>query len=309
MVTPWTQFAGDNFSQNLLTAIAFVPGSQETIFREINSSLPVNAGWNTCCNQKNLHLFSLQYDCVFLLRCPSVTPFYIPRIRRMLWFYVEAARHPLPAAHNGVNAITQKPRDGLFSNLVYTLVVIVSWPDKLFKVVGQRSRSQRQKMMWFFRHFWIFISYHIFLLNQVEGAIAIPPSNSAPLPLFCPSVRPSVCPSIGLLTTFSGFCTFADKSLGRNGIELEMQMFPDDLPLLKGDLYVIFRHQLLTSFLSACPTIWFFFFFFFHFFFLRLGLGQRRAVVIIGRWLLPSLVDTGDICCHYWQHILVSQYQ
>ena len=45
----------------------------------------------------------------------------------------------------------------------------------------------------------------------------------------------------------------------------------------------------------------------FSFFFLRLGLGQRRAVVIIGRWLLPSLVDTGDICCHYWQHILVSQ--
>ena len=90
-------------------------------------------------------------------------------------------------------------------------------------------------MMWFFRHFWIFISYHIFLLNQVEGAIAIPPSNSAPLPLFCLSVCPSVCPSIGLLTTFSGFCTFADKSLGRNGIELEMQMFPDDLPLANID--------------------------------------------------------------------------
>ena len=90
-------------------------------------------------------------------------------------------------------------------------------------------------MMWFFRHFWIFISYHIFLLNQVEGAVAIPPSNSAPLPLFCPSVCPSVCPSIGLLTIFSGFCTFADKSLGRNGIELEMQMFPDDLPLANID--------------------------------------------------------------------------
>ena len=89
--------------------------------------------------------------------------------------------------------------------------------------------------MWFFRHFWIFISYHIFLLNQVEGAIGIPPSNSAPLPLFCPSVCPSVCQSIGLLTTFSGFCTFADKSLGRNGIELEMQMFPDDLPLANID--------------------------------------------------------------------------
>ena len=28
-------------------------------------------------------------------------------------------------------------------------------------------------------------------------------------------------------------------------------------------------------------------------------------VVIIGRWLLPSPVDTWDICCRYWQHILV----
>ena len=33
---------------------------------------------------------------------------------------------PPPAARNGVNAITQKPQDELFSNLVYTLVVIVS---------------------------------------------------------------------------------------------------------------------------------------------------------------------------------------
>ena len=48
-VTAWTQFAGDIFSRNLLTAIAFVPGSLESIFREINSGLPVNAGWNTCC--------------------------------------------------------------------------------------------------------------------------------------------------------------------------------------------------------------------------------------------------------------------
>ena len=40
-----------------------------------------------------------------------------------------AARRPPPAARNGVNAITQKPLDGLFSNLIYTLVVIVSWPD------------------------------------------------------------------------------------------------------------------------------------------------------------------------------------
>ena len=52
---------------------------------------------------------------------PLLYPPY-PKDRGMLWFYVEAAR-------NGVNAITQKPRDGLFSTLVYTLLVIVSWPD------------------------------------------------------------------------------------------------------------------------------------------------------------------------------------
>ena len=187
-------------------------------------------------------------DTSFIIQ--SLIHYYIPRIRRIGGCYGFTSKPP--AARNGVNAITQKPQDGLFSNLVYTLVVIVSWPDKLFKVVGQRSRSQRQKMMWFFRHFLIFISYHIFLLNQVEGAIAIPLSNSAPLPLFCPSVCPSVCPSIGLLTTFSGFCTFADKSLGRNGIELEMQMFPDDIPLANIDADGYCCHFMRSS---VRPTI------------------------------------------------------
>ena len=37
-----------------------------------------------------------------------------------------AIRRLPPAARRGVNAITQKPQHGLFSNLVYTLVVIVS---------------------------------------------------------------------------------------------------------------------------------------------------------------------------------------
>ena len=72
------------------------------------------------------------------------------------------------------------------------------------------------------------------------------------------------------------------------------------------------RYTRVNVFYSSytSPTIWgFFFLLFFCFFFLRLGLGQRRAVVIIGRWLLPSLVDTGDICCHYWQHILVHLLQ
>ena len=216
-------------------------------------------------------------------------------------------------------------------------------------------------MMWFFRHFWIFISYHIFLLNQVEGAIAIPPSNSAPLPLFCPSVCPSVCPSIGLLTTFSGFCTFADKSLGRNGIELEMQMFPDDLPLANIDADGYCCHFMRSSvrptihglgFVYCIQSAWKKWLTIWHADVSRwltlsihgclwmlmdivVGLSVRPSVrlfvygifrwlcicwqitwnkwhkiwhddvVIIGRWLLPSVVDTGDICCHYWQLILV----
>ena len=90
-------------------------------------------------------------------------------------------------------------------------------------------------------------------------------------------VRPSVQPSMGL-----GLC-IAYKALGRNGLQFGMLMYPDGLHL----------------------GLFGFFCFFFPFFFLRLGLGQRRAVVIIGRWLLPSLVGTGDTCCHYWQHILV----
>ena len=52
---------------------------------------------------------------------------YIPSIRRIGGCYGFTSKPP--ATRNGVNAITQKPRDGLFSNLVYTLVVIVSWPD------------------------------------------------------------------------------------------------------------------------------------------------------------------------------------
>ena len=46
------------------------------------------------------------------------------RIRRIGECYGFTSKPP--AARNGVNAITKKPWDGLFSNLVYTLVVIVS---------------------------------------------------------------------------------------------------------------------------------------------------------------------------------------
>ena len=59
-----------------------------------------------------------------------------------------------------------------------------------------------------------FLNFHFlshFSPKPSWGGHSNTPSNSAPLPLFCSSVCPSVCPSIGLLTTFSGFCTFADK--------------------------------------------------------------------------------------------------
>ena len=39
-------------------------------------------------------------------------------------------------------------------------------------------------------------------------------------------VRPFARP----FTTFSGFCAIADKLLGRNGIKIDMLMYPNDLP-------------------------------------------------------------------------------
>ena len=158
----------------------------------------------------------------------------------------------------------------------------------------------------------------------------------------------------------SVLCTFADKSLGRNGIELEMQMFPDDLPLANIDADGYCCHFMRSSVRPTIhglgfvyciqsawkkwPTIW-------HadvsrwltlsihgclWILLLVCLSVHLSVcsftafsggcafadqitwnkwhkiwhddvVIIGRWLLPSLVDTGDICCHYWQLILVSK--
>ena len=59
--------------------------------------------------------------------CLQRYSYYIPRIWRIGGCYGFTSKPP--ATRNGVNAITQKPRDGLFSNLVYTLVVIMSWPD------------------------------------------------------------------------------------------------------------------------------------------------------------------------------------
>ena len=109
-------------------------------------------------------------------------------------------------------------------------------------------------------------------------------------------VRPSVQPSMGL-----GLC-IAYKALGRNGLQFGMLMYPDGLLSAFMDAYGYCCWSVCPS---ICPFVCLRHFQVAVHFFLRLGLGQRRAVVIIGRWLLPSLVDTGDICCHYWQHILV----
>ena len=48
-ITPWIQFKGDKFFAKSVHRDNICSRSQETIFHEIDSSLPVNAGWNTCC--------------------------------------------------------------------------------------------------------------------------------------------------------------------------------------------------------------------------------------------------------------------
>ena len=44
------------------------PNSRETIFREINSGLPVNAGWNTCCAMVNQARLSIDTSIVLQSR-------------------------------------------------------------------------------------------------------------------------------------------------------------------------------------------------------------------------------------------------
>ena len=48
-----------------------------------------------------------------------------------------------------VNVITQKALHGWFSNLACTWVVMIPQVDWLYKVMGQGSRLQHQKMWWF----------------------------------------------------------------------------------------------------------------------------------------------------------------
>ena len=196
-------------------------------------------------------------------------------------------------------------------------------------------------MMWFFRHFLIFIFYHIFLLNQVEGAIAIPPSNSAPLPLFCPSVRLSVNRSVNHIFRFLHICwqvtgkewhrvRNADVSrwltLGQHWCRWVLLSFhafvrPSNHPWA----WVCVLHTKRLEEMAYNLACWCIQMAYAQHSWMLMdivvGLSVRPSVrvfvygifrwlcicwqIIIGRWLLPSLVDTRDICCHYWQHILV----
>ena len=117
-------------------------------------------------------------------------------------------------------------------------------------------------------------------------------------------VRPSIQPSMGL-----GLC-IAYKALGRNGLQFGMLMYPDGLHLKHSWMLM----DIVVG-LSVRPSVHLFIYNIFRWLCICWQITWNKwhkiwhdDVVIIGRWLLPSLVDTGDICCHYWQHILVSHY-
>ena len=86
----------------------------------------------------------------------------------------------------------------------------------------------------------------------------------------CPSVQPCMGLSLGIV----------DKSLGRNGLHFIMRMYPDDY------------HQRIDAYGYCSPSV-------------RLSGRLVSHLCWTSGWLVPSLGDTGDICCHYWQNILV----
>ena len=60
------------FAKSAHRDLAFVPSSPETIFREINSGLPVNAGWNTCCAMVNQARLSIDTSIVSQSRLRTI---------------------------------------------------------------------------------------------------------------------------------------------------------------------------------------------------------------------------------------------
>ena len=77
-VIPWTPFAGDSFSRNLLTAVAFDPARKRQFSAKSalgQSGLPVNTGGNTCCamashRRRIIDTSIVSQSRVLLIRCP-----------------------------------------------------------------------------------------------------------------------------------------------------------------------------------------------------------------------------------------------
>ena len=157
------------------------------------------------------------------------------------------------------------------------------------------------------------------------------------------SLHPSTCLSVRSFTAFSGLCSFVDRAHGRIGIKFSMLMYSDDSadidadgycchfmsssvsPTVRGlgfwccgqiackKVYILACWCIQMSyppFINAygyyCPSVhWSG-----HLGLGLLGLGLVRGGLsyITWGWLLSSLGDTRDICCLYWQHILVLHF-
>ena len=197
-------------------------------------------------------------------------------------------------------------------------------------------------MMWFFRHFRISITYHIFLLNQVQGAIAIPPSYSAPLPLVCPSIPLSVHRSVNHIFRFLHICWQVTGKEWHRVRNADVSRWHADVSRwltlsIHGCLWILLLVCLsvhlsvcsFTAFSGASAWAWKKKSTFWHTdvsrsltlslsmlmgiigrLLGRLGLLGLVLAVGVGGWaregFVTSLGDMGDICCRYWQHILVS---
>ena len=100
----------------------------------------------------------------------------------------------------------------------------------------------------------------------------------------CPSTQPSVGLSLGIV----------DISLGRNGLDFGMLMYPDYLPSV---------HRRIGVFLSVCPFVRPV-----GFVFVGVRVGVKLGVSCHHYWRMAVAITGGygDTFCHYWQHMLVT---
>ena len=85
--------------------------------------------WLACSHYPPCTLYPLQYAYLYavpLFHCGYIMIIYLPysKDQGILWFYVEAACCQPPATHlNGLNMMTWKPQDSLFSNSIHTFYI------------------------------------------------------------------------------------------------------------------------------------------------------------------------------------------